>query len=343
MSATRGERKGAVLQERSADGAWRRCGTSAGRRGSRFQPRASTAFRLVAPGTNAPSVSVSVAPRVQVQALSPRLLSAARSRRDPGAAVAVWRLVRGKWRVVAHPILDAGVFRTPLQLRPVEYRITVAAGKLAATQTSLHLTRRMLQSLRQQYLNQGVRRRWPSDARSRRRGGGVDRRTVCEGRHERSLTARRRHGGGVQGAADRRGGDRGPAEGELRDREEGVTKPQRLAHDAAHGARRARHHPVGFALYAWLLVSVVWALHLVARTDRTFGVGLAAVFLVLAVHSLLYAGFFEDPLTWGVVGVVHARRSPAVGPRARLRTSRRSATPTARSNSLAILKPSGAG
>ena len=35
-----------------------------------------------------------------------------------------------------------------MQLRPVEYRITVAAGKLAATRTSLHLTRRMLQSLR---------------------------------------------------------------------------------------------------------------------------------------------------------------------------------------------------
>ena len=64
---------------------------------------------------------------------------------------AVWRLVRGRWRVVAHPILDAtGRFRTPLQLRPVEYRITVAAGRLAAAQTSLHLTRRLLQSLRAQ-------------------------------------------------------------------------------------------------------------------------------------------------------------------------------------------------
>jgi hypothetical protein len=66
----------------------------------------------------------------------------------PDASVAVWRLVRGRWRVVAHPILDSnGRFRTPLQLRPVEYRITVAAGRLAATQTSLRLTRRQLQSL----------------------------------------------------------------------------------------------------------------------------------------------------------------------------------------------------
>ena len=58
------------------------------------------------------------------------------------------RLERGRWRVVAHPILDSsGKFRTPLTLRPVEYRVTVAAGRLAATQTSLHLTQRMLQSL----------------------------------------------------------------------------------------------------------------------------------------------------------------------------------------------------
>ena len=63
---------------------------------------------------------------------------------------------------------------------------------------------------------------------------------------------------------------------------------------------------VGFALYAWLLAAVAWGLFLVARIDRAFGVGLAAVFLVLVVHSLLYAGFFEDPLTWGVIGLVCA-------------------------------------
>src|SRR4029453_10940192 len=59
---------------------------------------------------------------------------------------------------------------------------------------------------------------------------------------------------------------------------------------------------IGFALYAWLLAAAAWAIHLVARRDRTFGVGLAAVLLVLFAHSLLYAGFFEDPLTWGVIG-----------------------------------------
>jgi hypothetical protein len=63
---------------------------------------------------------------------------------------------------------------------------------------------------------------------------------------------------------------------------------------------------VGFALYAWLLAATAWALYLLARNDRSFGVGLAAVLLVLFVHSLLYAGFFEDPLTWGVIGLAAA-------------------------------------
>ena len=61
-----------------------------------------------------------------------------------------FELPSARWRVVAHPILDSrGKFRTPLPLRPVDYRITVAAGvRLAAVQTRLHVTRRMLSSLR---------------------------------------------------------------------------------------------------------------------------------------------------------------------------------------------------
>jgi stage II sporulation protein D len=141
--------KGALLLQRSGDGAWSTVRQLTHPAQLSLQPRASTAFRLVAPGASGTSVSVSVAPRVRVQALSPRVLSGQVSPR-PGAPVSVWRMVRGRWRVVAHPILDSsGAFRTPLLLRPVEYRITVAAGKLAATQTSLHVTRRLLQSLRQ--------------------------------------------------------------------------------------------------------------------------------------------------------------------------------------------------
>jgi len=63
---------------------------------------------------------------------------------------------------------------------------------------------------------------------------------------------------------------------------------------------------LGFALYAWLLGATAWALWLLYRRARTFAVGLAAVFLTLVVHSFLYAGFFEDPLTWGVFALTAA-------------------------------------
>jgi SpoIID/LytB domain protein len=141
---------GALLQQQSASGAWTTVRQVTHPAQLQLQPRVSTAYRLLAPGTSGTSVSVAVAPHVQVHALSASLLAGQVSP-APDASVAVSRLVRGQWRVVAHPILDpSGKFRTPLPLRPVEYRVTVAAGKLAATQTSLHLTRRQLQSLREQ-------------------------------------------------------------------------------------------------------------------------------------------------------------------------------------------------
>jgi outer membrane protein assembly factor BamB len=56
----------------------------------------------------------------------------------------------------------------------------------------------------------------------------------------------------------------------------------------------------GFALYLWVLAAATLSLFVVTRRERAFGFGLSAVLLVLFVHSLLYAGFFEDPLTWGV-------------------------------------------
>jgi O-antigen ligase len=63
---------------------------------------------------------------------------------------------------------------------------------------------------------------------------------------------------------------------------------------------------VGFALYAWMLAAVGWALIRIAREEKVFALGLAAVLSVLFVHSLLYAGFFEDPLTWGAIGLASA-------------------------------------
>jgi hypothetical protein len=60
---------------------------------------------------------------------------------------------------------------------------------------------------------------------------------------------------------------------------------------------------LGLALYGWLLVAGALALLRVTLRDRALGLGLSAVGLMLLVHSLFYAGFFEDPLTWGVLAV----------------------------------------
>lgn len=60
---------------------------------------------------------------------------------------------------------------------------------------------------------------------------------------------------------------------------------------------------VGLVIYGWLLMAGALALIRVTALDRAFGLGLSAVGLMLVVHSLFYAGFFEDPLTWGVLAV----------------------------------------
>ena len=60
---------------------------------------------------------------------------------------------------------------------------------------------------------------------------------------------------------------------------------------------------VGFLIYAALLAAAVRLLQLVTRSRRALGLGAASVFLALFVHSLFYAGFFEDPIVWGVLGV----------------------------------------
>jgi O-antigen ligase len=77
---------------------------------------------------------------------------------------------------------------------------------------------------------------------------------------------------------------------------------------------------VGFALYAWLLVAALglafrrFARDLPGLAALTFGLVIAAV----AVHSLFYNAFFEDPTVWAAIGLAAAlpRRSdqPADSP-----------------------------
>jgi putative inorganic carbon (HCO3(-)) transporter len=69
----------------------------------------------------------------------------------------------------------------------------------------------------------------------------------------------------------------------------------------------------GLVLFAWLLVA---AFRQAFRRRTTLsligGLGIAAIF----VHSLFYNAFFEDPVTWGLLGLV-ALAAPAPLPRAR--------------------------
>lgn len=70
---------------------------------------------------------------------------------------------------------------------------------------------------------------------------------------------------------------------------------------------------VGLALYALLLAGAAKALDRVRRLDPVLGLTLAAVFVGLFAHSLFYSGFFEDPMSWLVLGLAGA----VLGERAR--------------------------
>lgn len=71
---------------------------------------------------------------------------------------------------------------------------------------------------------------------------------------------------------------------------------------------------VGFAIYVWLLAAIALALYRLTHLDRTFGLALSAILAVVFIHSLLYAAFFEDPVTWGVLGLAASVLANAVGP-----------------------------
>ena len=67
---------------------------------------------------------------------------------------------------------------------------------------------------------------------------------------------------------------------------------------------------LGLAVYAAFLAGAARLLAAAFRRDRALGLGLASAFLLLLVHSLFYSGFFEDPLTWGILAVAAAALAP---------------------------------
>jgi O-Antigen ligase len=60
---------------------------------------------------------------------------------------------------------------------------------------------------------------------------------------------------------------------------------------------------IGLAAYVAFLLGAAWLLLETSRRNRALGLGLAAVFLVLVVHSLVYSGFLEDPITWATLAL----------------------------------------
>jgi O-antigen ligase len=76
---------------------------------------------------------------------------------------------------------------------------------------------------------------------------------------------------------------------------------------------------IGVVAYLAFLAGAARLLLGTVRSQRGLGLGLSAAFLLLFVHSLFYSGFFEDPLTWGILGVAAAAVSEerAVAPAAK--------------------------
>ena len=97
----------------------------------------------------------------------------------------------------------------------------------------------------------------------------------------------------------------------------GVASKPAATRDEAGEARSARRHVshttpltvmaelglVGTVFYVAFLAGAAWVLALVRRRDEALGLALIGAFVVLVVHSLFYAVFMEDPLTWGVLAL----------------------------------------
>src|SRR5262249_25279462 len=63
---------------------------------------------------------------------------------------------------------------------------------------------------------------------------------------------------------------------------------------------------LGIVAYVVFLAGAAPPFLSLATRNRALAIGLAAVFLTLVIHSLFYAGFFDDPITWGALAVAAA-------------------------------------
>ena len=85
---------------------------------------------------------------------------------------------------------------------------------------------------------------------------------------------------------------------------------------------------VGFAAYLAWIAGAVLTLRGAWRRNLTVGLALGSIFFVLVTHSLFYSGFFDDPITWGVLAfaAAYGGRGPAPVARRARRSSALRAT-----------------
>ena len=106
--------------------------------------------------------------------------------------------------------------------------------------------------------------------------------------------------------------------------------PKRVASHTTPVTVAAEVGVVGLGLLAWLAVAAFLATLRGLGRGFTSRVALATgvVLVAIAVHSLFYAAFFEDPMTWALLGLVgFVARVPKKAPRAGAATRPQSAAP----------------
>jgi putative inorganic carbon (HCO3(-)) transporter len=94
-----------------------------------------------------------------------------------------------------------------------------------------------------------------------------------------------------------------------RDREAPGTEVIRNASHTTPLTVAAELGALGVIAFIAVAGGVIFCLLELARRDRALALGLGAVLLALFVHSLFYAGLFENPITWGAAGVLAASLS----------------------------------
>ncbi len=73
---------------------------------------------------------------------------------------------------------------------------------------------------------------------------------------------------------------------------------------------------VGLALYIALIVVALWVMTAGLRGRRAGRAAVLAAFVALLIHTMSYAGFFEDPITWVLLAVGAALASTPFAPAA---------------------------